>query len=240
MLAYDMPVRGDPPRRQVGSHCFDALVYQRALFPLMPGRFAIPPAQLVYSLPLSASFFSREETHELQTDSTVIVAVEPPAAGASGSLRRGGGQSARRVQARHGRVARWRSDPPHRTRVGLGEREVVSAARRWRAVGVAGEGRRARSGRLERSADFRREGVRLGADAHDRRRARSAADSLHLLQSGFAALRSRVDEPDASARQRGRLGIRRHRENGNAAAAARAVPRACPARRCTSTRCSGQ
>ncbi len=81
MLAYDVPARGDPPRRQVGSHCYDALVYQRALFPLMPGRFAIPPAQLVYSLPLSASFFSREETHELQTDSTVIVALEPPLAG---------------------------------------------------------------------------------------------------------------------------------------------------------------
>lgn len=81
MLAYDLPVRGDPPRRQVGSRCFDALVYQRALFPLMPGRFTIPPAQLVYSLPLSASFFSREESHELQTDSTVIVAVEPPTEG---------------------------------------------------------------------------------------------------------------------------------------------------------------
>ena len=94
MLAYDLPTRGVPPRRQVGEHCFDALVYQRALFPLMPGRFAIPPAQLVYSLPLSASFFSREETHELQTDSTVVVAVEPPSAGrpadfggAVGSLR---------------------------------------------------------------------------------------------------------------------------------------------------------
>ena len=94
MLAYDLPVRADPPRRQIGSRCFDALVYQRALFPLMPGRFAIPPAQLVYSLPLSASFFSREETHDLETDSTVIVAVEPPLqgrppdfGGAVGSLR---------------------------------------------------------------------------------------------------------------------------------------------------------
>jgi hypothetical protein len=94
MLAYDLPTRGTPPRRQVGEHCFDALVYQRALFPLMPGRFAIPPAQLVYSLPLSASFFSREETHELETDSTVVFAVEPPTAGrpsdyggAVGSLR---------------------------------------------------------------------------------------------------------------------------------------------------------
>lgn len=81
MLAYDLPTSADPPRRQVGSRCFDALVYQRALFPLMPGRFAIPPAQLVYSLPLSSSFFSREETHELQTDSTVIIAVEPPVDG---------------------------------------------------------------------------------------------------------------------------------------------------------------
>jgi hypothetical protein len=94
MLAYDMPTQVDPPRRQVGSHCFDALVYQRALFPLMPGRVAIPPAQLVYSLPLSASFFSREETHELQTDSTIIVAIDPPMTGrpadyngAVGSLR---------------------------------------------------------------------------------------------------------------------------------------------------------
>ena len=81
MLAYDLPSRTVPPRHDGGSNCFDALVYQRALFPLMPGRFAIPPAQLVYSLPLSSSFFSREETHELQTDSTIIVALEPPLAG---------------------------------------------------------------------------------------------------------------------------------------------------------------
>ncbi|HVX40902.1 MAG TPA: hypothetical protein VHB25_15135 [Gemmatimonadaceae bacterium] len=81
MLAYDLPASAEAPRRPAGLHCFDALVYQRALFPLMPGRFAIPPAQLVYALPLSASFFSREETHELQTDSAVIVAVEPPQTG---------------------------------------------------------------------------------------------------------------------------------------------------------------
>ena len=80
MLAYDIPTRGDS-RHEFGSHCYEALVYQRALFPLLAGRFSIPPAQLVYSLPLSASFFSREETHELETDSTVLVAVEPPTAG---------------------------------------------------------------------------------------------------------------------------------------------------------------
>ncbi|MFN2563863.1 MAG: BatD family protein, partial [Gemmatimonadaceae bacterium] len=95
MLAYDLPVvKGDPPRRRVGRRCFDALVYQRAVFPLMAGRFVVPPAQLVYSLALTPTFFSREETHELRTDSAVIVAVEPPTAfrptdftGAVGALR---------------------------------------------------------------------------------------------------------------------------------------------------------
>ena len=82
MLAYDIaPSSGEPPKRKVGTRCFDALVYQRALFPLVPGRFVIAPAQLVYALRLSSSFFSREESHELVTDSTILVAVDPPSAG---------------------------------------------------------------------------------------------------------------------------------------------------------------
>jgi len=109
MLAYDMPVRGDPPRRQVGSHCFDALVYQRALFPLMPGRFAIPPAQLTYSLPLSASFFSREETRDIQTDSTIVVAVEPPTQGRPASY--GGAVGDLRVASKLDTVVSRVGDP---------------------------------------------------------------------------------------------------------------------------------
>lgn len=82
MLAYDLPAsRKDPPRRQAGGQCFEALVYQRALFPLQSGRTVIPPAQLAYSLPLGPGMFSREETHELRTDSVVVVAVDPPVAG---------------------------------------------------------------------------------------------------------------------------------------------------------------
>ena len=80
MLAYDLPL--DAARRtSAGARCFDALVYQRALFPLFPGRLSIPPAQLVYSLPLSISYFSQEESHELETDSTIVVAIDPPEAG---------------------------------------------------------------------------------------------------------------------------------------------------------------
>ena len=82
MLAYDLA----PPNassRDRDSQCFDALVYRRALFPLVAGRIVIPPAQLVYSTGLSpSSLFSREESHELQTDSVTIVAVYPPASGA--------------------------------------------------------------------------------------------------------------------------------------------------------------
>jgi tetratricopeptide (TPR) repeat protein len=92
VLAYDVSAPVSVPRR---SHrCFEALSYRRALFPLFPGRVAIPPAVLTYSLPLSSSFFSREESFEIHSDSVVFSAIEPPArgrpseyAGAVGSLR---------------------------------------------------------------------------------------------------------------------------------------------------------
>ncbi|HJQ19277.1 MAG TPA: hypothetical protein VJ867_02940 [Gemmatimonadaceae bacterium] len=75
MLAYDLPASESAPRRR-GSQCFDALVYRRALFPLVSGRLVIPPAQLVYST--GYSLLSREESHELETDSVTIVSVDPP------------------------------------------------------------------------------------------------------------------------------------------------------------------
>ncbi len=81
MLAYDVPGAGTERHSGGTSSCFDALVYRRALFPLQPGRLVIPPAQLTYSLPSGASFFSHEVSHELQTDSAVIVALEPPETG---------------------------------------------------------------------------------------------------------------------------------------------------------------
>jgi len=81
MLAYDLPLNGDLPRRNVGSRCFQTLAFQRAIFPLVAGRFVVPPAELVYALPMAGGFFSREESHELETDSAYVVAIDPPAAG---------------------------------------------------------------------------------------------------------------------------------------------------------------
>ncbi|HEY2026390.1 MAG TPA: BatD family protein, partial [Gemmatimonadaceae bacterium] len=92
VLAYDLPVPA--PIAREDRHCFEALSYHRALFPLFPGDVAIAPATLAYSLPLSTSFFSREESYELRTDSVRFTAVEAPAdgrpsdyAGAVGNVR---------------------------------------------------------------------------------------------------------------------------------------------------------
>ena len=79
VLAYDLAAPG--PIGAGGGACFETLSYRRALFPLFAGAVVIPPATLSYSLPLSTSFFSREERFELRTDSVGFVAMDPPVAG---------------------------------------------------------------------------------------------------------------------------------------------------------------
>ena len=82
VLAYDLA----PPvaLSRIGHRCFETLSYRRALFPLFAGRAIIAPAALTYSLPLSTSFFSREESFELRTDSVRFVAEDVPVAGRPG------------------------------------------------------------------------------------------------------------------------------------------------------------
>lgn len=76
VLAYDLAL--PPLPRRTGPHCFESLTYRRALFPLFAGTTTIAPASLSYSLPVSTSFFSREESFELRTDSVRFRAVDPP------------------------------------------------------------------------------------------------------------------------------------------------------------------
>lgn len=81
-MAYEPPATASGfPTRSVGQHRYEARVYERAVFPLTPGRIAIPPARLVYAMPLTYSFFSHEETYEIRSDSAIVVAIEPPEAG---------------------------------------------------------------------------------------------------------------------------------------------------------------
>ena len=79
VLAYDLA----PPAAltRTGRRCFETLSYRRALFPLFAGRTAIAPAALTYSLPLSTSFFSREESFELRTDSVRFLTLDVPVSG---------------------------------------------------------------------------------------------------------------------------------------------------------------
>jgi hypothetical protein len=82
MMAYEPPAPlAGFPLRNASGHRYEAHVYQRPIFPLSAGRVAIPPARLLYAMPLSYSFFSREESFELRSDSAVVVALEPPQAG---------------------------------------------------------------------------------------------------------------------------------------------------------------
>src|SRR3546814_20382689 len=56
-------------------------MFQRALFPLSAGHYSLPPARLNYSLPLTASFFSREESRQLRSESVSLSVLDPPADG---------------------------------------------------------------------------------------------------------------------------------------------------------------
>lgn len=80
-LAFDLPSFPGQLTRSVGSRTYDAHVFQRALFPLTPGTHVIPSARLDYALPLSNSFFAREENHSVRSGAVALVAVPPPMAG---------------------------------------------------------------------------------------------------------------------------------------------------------------
>jgi hypothetical protein len=82
MLAYDLSApRSFVSKRVIDGRHYEVHVFQRALFPLTAGRYEIPAARLNYSLPLSASFFSREESHQLKSEVVPLVVVDPPEAG---------------------------------------------------------------------------------------------------------------------------------------------------------------
>lgn len=81
VLAYDL---ADPRGARTitrDGQTYEVHVFRRALFPVAPGRVVVPPARLTYTMPLSVSFFSREEQRELRSEAVTIVAVAPPSSG---------------------------------------------------------------------------------------------------------------------------------------------------------------
>lgn len=121
MLAYDLASLNSVPR-YAGSRRYEVHVFQRALFPLTAGRHEIPPARLEYALPLSNSFFAREESHSARTQSLVVIAREPPATGQPPGYRGAVGRLA--VQTRLDSRSQRTGDPFTFTAVVLGTGNV--------------------------------------------------------------------------------------------------------------------
>ncbi len=121
MLAFDLASLASVPRI-AGDRRYEVHVFQRALFPLTAGRHEIPPARLEYALPLSNSFFAREESHSARTQGLVVIAREPPPAGRPADFRGAVGRLSLQVRL-DGRPQRT-GDPFTYTAVVLGTGNV--------------------------------------------------------------------------------------------------------------------
>jgi len=79
--AYPAPTSsGVALSRQVGGRWMDLFIAHQVVFPLAPGRVIVPPASVEYALPVTFSFFSREERYTLRSDSIAIVVLPLPPA----------------------------------------------------------------------------------------------------------------------------------------------------------------
>lgn len=82
LLSYDLKERAPGSiTGTVDGRVYEMHIFRRALFPLTPGRYPIPQARLTYTLPQTASFFSREESFTLRSEDVAFIAIEPPTAG---------------------------------------------------------------------------------------------------------------------------------------------------------------
>jgi len=69
--------------RLVGGRWMDLFIIHQVVFPLAAGRLFVPPASVEYALPVTFSFFSREERYTLRSDSIAITVLPLPPPSAS-------------------------------------------------------------------------------------------------------------------------------------------------------------
>ncbi len=81
LLVYDLPDAKTPLVGNIDGRQYEIHVFQRAFFALSPGRYVVPPSKLTYALPQSASFFSREESQSMRSESVTLVVLPIPTAG---------------------------------------------------------------------------------------------------------------------------------------------------------------
>jgi len=66
--------------RHVSGRWMDLFIAHQVVFPLVAGRLIVPPASVEYALPVTFSFFSREERYTLRSDSIAITVLPLPPA----------------------------------------------------------------------------------------------------------------------------------------------------------------
>ena len=66
--------------RRVNGRWIDLFIAHQVVFPLAAGRLIVPPASVEYALPVTFSFFSREERYTLRSDSLAITVLPLPPA----------------------------------------------------------------------------------------------------------------------------------------------------------------
>jgi tetratricopeptide (TPR) repeat protein len=71
---------GSAATRLVRGRWMDLFVAHQAVFPLAVGRLTIPPATVEYAVPVTFSFFSREDRYSLRSDSVAVTVLPLPAA----------------------------------------------------------------------------------------------------------------------------------------------------------------
>ena len=71
----------------VGGRWMDLFIAHQVVFPLAPGRITVPPASVDYAVPVTFSFFSREDRYTLRSDSLEFVVLPLPTAGRPGGDR---------------------------------------------------------------------------------------------------------------------------------------------------------
>ncbi len=81
VLAYDLGGPQSLPALTLDGQRFFPHVLQRALFPLANGVVSVPSSQLSYSLPRTASYFSREEAAVVRADEVTLVVKPLPLEG---------------------------------------------------------------------------------------------------------------------------------------------------------------
>jgi hypothetical protein len=72
------PSSGVALSRQVSGRWMDLFIAHQVVFPLAAGRLIVPPASVEYALPVTFSFFSREERYTLRSDSIAIAVLPLP------------------------------------------------------------------------------------------------------------------------------------------------------------------